>query len=403
MGPFGGEQSREDRMTTRSWTLIGDKPDAALDGFHLGPGDVGGAPPGFSIMGRVLPSGLGRGVQTLQIANGRFALTILPTRGMGIWKAWLGDEFPLGWNSPVRGPVHPALVPLMEPSGLGWLDGFDELLCRCGLVSNGAPEFDDLGRLQYPLHGRIANRPADEVRVEIDEEAGEICVTGVVEETRFLFHQLRLTSVFRTRWHEAGVRIHDQVQNCSARPGQMQLLYHVNFGRPLLEAGARVLAPVRQLVPRTARAAEGIAAWDRYQAPQAGFEEEVYFLQLAADRDGRTRTMLHNAQATRGVSLRFSAEQLPCFSLWKNTAAEADGCVTGLEPGTNYPNPRRFEAQQGRVVSLEPGARRDFGLALEVHATAEEVSQAAADVARLQAGIAPQVFPHPQPGWCAGA
>ena len=63
----------------------------------------------------------------------------------------------------MRGPVHPKFVPLAEPSGVGWLDGFDELLCRCGLVSNGAPEFDERGQLRYGLHGRIANLPARKV------------------------------------------------------------------------------------------------------------------------------------------------------------------------------------------------------------------------------------------------
>ena len=91
---------------------------------------------------------------------------------MGIWKAWLGDakgnEWPLGWNSPIRGPVHPKFVPIAEPSGLGWLDGFDELLCRCGLFSNGAPDFDERGVLLHPLHGRIANRPAHRLSVETD-------------------------------------------------------------------------------------------------------------------------------------------------------------------------------------------------------------------------------------------
>ena len=38
-------------------------------------------------------------------------------------------------------------VPLTEPSGLGWLSGFDELMVRCGLESNGAPDFDDSGQM----------------------------------------------------------------------------------------------------------------------------------------------------------------------------------------------------------------------------------------------------------------
>ena len=51
-----------------------------------------------------------------------------------------------------------------EPSGLGWLDGFDELLVRCGLESNGAPEFNPNGSLRYPLHGKIANMPGPQGR-----------------------------------------------------------------------------------------------------------------------------------------------------------------------------------------------------------------------------------------------
>ena len=85
--------------------------------------------------------------------NGDFHFIVVPTHGMGIRRA-------KSWRAALRlavagqGPVHPALVHLWEPSGIGWLDGFDELLVRCGLDSNGAPEFRPDGRLRYPLHGR---------------------------------------------------------------------------------------------------------------------------------------------------------------------------------------------------------------------------------------------------------
>ena len=106
----------------------------------------------------------------------------------------------IGWKSPVRGPVHPSLVDLGEPSGLGWLDGFDELFVRCGLESNGAPEFDEkTGRLKYPLHGRIGNKPAHHVEVSVDGDSGEIKVTGVVEESRFHFLKLRMTATITTK------------------------------------------------------------------------------------------------------------------------------------------------------------------------------------------------------------
>ena len=144
---------------------------------EITPKTVGGRATGYSVTRYRMQGGLSDGVEVIRVDNGLLKFDILPTRGMSIWKAWLGDS-EIGWKSPVRGPVHPALVDLGEPSGLGWLDGFDELFVRCGLESNGAPEFDEkTGRLKYPLHGRIGNKPAHHVEVSVDGDSGEIKVT----------------------------------------------------------------------------------------------------------------------------------------------------------------------------------------------------------------------------------
>jgi hypothetical protein len=358
-----------------------------------------------SVSTRVRSGGLADGVFSVEVNNGKLTCHVLPTRGMGLWRIGVAgdDEVPtIGWQSPIRGPVHPAWVDLGEPSGLGWLDGFDELLVRCGLESNGAPEFDDTtGRLKYPLHGRIANRPAHRVELAFDSDTQEIKLVGIVEETRFLFQSLRLTTTLTTRLGSSAVHIRDEIHNFATSPTTMQLLYHLNFGRPLLDAGSRVVAPVKTLVPRNAHAATGLATWDRYAAPQPGFQEMVYFFDLHADDAGRTQTLLRNARGTRGVSLTFDKRQLPCFTLWKNMAGEADGYVTGLEPGTNYPNPRSFEAARGRVVPLAPGATQTFDLTLDVHGSASEVAAADAAIVKIQAGRQPEVHSRPLAEWCA--
>ena len=124
-----------------------------------------------------LQGGLGDGMVVVEIRAGANRAVLLPDRGLGIWKMTVGDA-ELGWQSPVAGPVHPRFVPLAEPSGLGWLDGFDELVARCGLVSNGAPDFEPNGRLKHPLHGRIANLPARDVQVTLDDTAGTVTVAS---------------------------------------------------------------------------------------------------------------------------------------------------------------------------------------------------------------------------------
>jgi len=353
---------------------------------------------GCRVVKHTMPSGLSAGVETVEIDNGRLSVVVLPTRGMGLWAMWL-DDWRIGWESPVRGPVHPRHVPLAEPSGLGWLDGFDELLCRCGLVSNGAPEFDERGQLRYGLHGRIANLPAQRLELRVDDQTGEITLTGVVEESRFLFHQLRMKSSVTLAPGENRVRIVDEVTNFSARPGEVELLYHINVGRPLLEAGAQVVAPVKTVVPRSFRAAEGIDSWQHYGPPTPGFAEQVYLCDLAADAAQWTGVLLKNAAGSRGFGLRFRRDTLPCFTLWKNTGAASDGYVTGLEPGVNFPNTRSYEARHDRVKKLAPGETVRFALELSAYDHPTDVAAAESAIRALTRNATPMIYQEPQEEW----
>lgn len=370
--------------------------------WSIGPNDVPGSPGGWSIEGGRLQGGLRDGVSIIRIDNGDTTFTLIPTRGMGVWRGEAGDKT-LGWKSPVRGPVHPKFVPVTEPGGLGWLSGFDELLVRCGLENNGAPEFDESGRLAFPLHGRVANLPAQQVTVTVDADAETITVTGIVNETRFLFQNLQLTATFTTRFGESGFAIRDEVTNNAARPGSFQMLYHINIGAPLLDSGARLHLPAKQIIPRNSHAAQDCDNWSSYGPPQAGFEEQVYFFEPLADASGRTTALLHNADANEGVALRFKPAELPCFSQWKNTAAREDGYVTGIEPATNYPNPRSFEAGQGRIVELQPGETRELNLSLNWLRDAVEVENCRHQIDETQSGVSPVLHAAPHPDFCDGA
>lgn len=385
-------------MARKTWLLSDVASDVFTDELTLSPADAPGASADFSVRKRTLRGGLREGVEVVEVCTGAVSFTVVPTRGMGIWRAQVGNV-PLGWHSPVRGPIHPRNVPTTEPGGLGWLSGFDELLVRCGLESNGGPVFDERGTLTHGLHGKVANIPAHYLSVSIDTDTGEISVTGEVEESRLFHNKLRLRSTISARPDQPMIRIVDEVTNLSAEPGELQLLYHVNFGAPLLEAGARLLAPVREVAPVNARAAEDIDTWNVYAAGEAGYTEQCYFFELLSRDDGNTRVTLHNAAATAGVSLCFNRENLPCFTQWKNTQCVDDGYVTGLEPAINLPNARPFEEANGRVATLAPGEKRTFELAIEVHDGADSVATAAADVQAIQGDVTPTVHKAPVAGW----
>jgi hypothetical protein len=389
----------------KTWTLTDVVNDVWLDSFSVGNDNLRLATAhDWSIRKRTLRGGLRDGIDLLEVHNGALSYAVLPTRGMGLWRGEYRGNY-LGWRAPVLGPVHPKYVQVNDRGGLGWLAGFDEWLCRCGLAWNGPPGedvFTDKAgrtvRTPLTLHGRVANRPAHvvEVRVSLDPPH-ELSVTGQVEESELFFPHLYLTATFTTVPGSNRLVVHDVVENRSAEPAEMQMLYHCNVGPPFLEAGSRVVAPVREMAPLTARAAEGIDTYDTYGGPVAGFAEQVYCYELEADTAGRTLALLYNATADKGMTLRWNRKELPCFTVWRNTAAVEDGYVTGLEPATNFPNLKTFERQQGRVRLLPPGGRWECSWSLEVLDTAAGVSGVLAEVVSLQAHVRPVIHRSPQP------
>jgi hypothetical protein len=384
----------------KTWTLTDLANDVWLDSFAVGNDALRlPTPHDWSIRKRTLRGGLREGVDLIEVHNGALSYSILPTRGMGLWRGEYRGNY-LGWQSPVRGPVHPKFVALNDRGGLGWLAGFDEWLCRCGLSSNGPPGMDIVNHGQTPLtlHGRIANLPAHfvEVRVNLDPPY-ELSVTGHVEEAGLFLPHLLLSTTITTVPGSGRVVIHDQVQNRSALPAEMQMLYHCNVGPPFLEAGSRVVAPIREVAPLTARAAEGIDTFETYAGPVAGYTEQVYAYDLQSDAAGRMLALLANAHADRGLALRWERQQLPCFVVWKNTAALEDGYVTGLEPATNFPNIKTFERQQGRVRLLPPSGVWEATWSLEVFDSREGVANVLKEIAALQAQAPRKIHRVPQP------
>ena len=287
------------------------------------------------------------------IDNGKLQIGVIATRGMGILSVIMDGKRVLGWDSPVKDMVHPSLINLSSRGGLGWLEGFNEWLCRCGMEWNGQPGTDkvinNMGEettMELTLHGRIANLPAQEVILTAERDPPyRLTLRGIVHERMFNGPKLELTTELSIEPGARTFRLSDAVTNRGGQRQEFEMIYHTNFGPPLLEEGARFLAPVETVTPFNDHAAEQLKEYDQFPGPKPGTIEQVYNIQPLADRSGRTLVMLRNKAADSAASLRFNTHELPHLTLWKNMAAQEDGYVTGIEPGTNFPNNRRIEAQ----------------------------------------------------------
>ena len=365
--------------------------------------DITPGAPAWSVKKMTLHGGKQEGVDIIVVDNGRLKFTVCPTRGMGVLSVAMGDVF-LGWNSPVKEVVHPRLINLQSRGGLGWLEGFNEWMVRCGLENNGHPGLDKFinnvgeeSTMELTLHGKIANIPASEVEVVIDAQPPHrIRVRGRVDERMFYGPKLEMQTEISIVPGSNSFQIADVITNCGSDEQEFQVLYHANYGPPLLEEGASFVGAVQRVTPFNRHAAKDVARYAEYKKPELGFIEQVYCIRPLADAEGRALIMLQNRTRDKAVSMAYPVGELPYLALWKNTNAESEGYVTGLEPGTGFPNNRRIERKFGRVPKLAPGKNYSAKIDFTIHVSADEVAEVADRIATLQGGVQSVLDDHPE-------
>ena len=317
--------------------------------------------------------GKAKGVSTLRIRTAAgLEFWVLPDRGMDIFEAsFMGRS--LSWHSPT-GIVHPAYY---SNRGLEWLKNFSGgLLATCGISTAGTPSEDESESLG--LHGSISNTPAEHVTWS-EEWHGDDClftVTGKVRETAVHGPNLLLERTLTTSLKSASFSIHDIVENQGTKPSPLMMLYHFNFGFPLLTERSKVYAPSHAQEATTDHASHSRSQWDAFEPPMQGTDERVYFHQMEPDAQGHvTVVLVSDADLPNfGIALSYDSAALPEFVQWKMTGA--NHFVLGLEPGNCKSLGRAAERARGTLQILSPGERREFHLELTVLRGTEQVADA---------------------------
>jgi hypothetical protein len=261
-------------------------------------------------------------------------LRVHPERGLDLGAAWFH-----GWS-----------LAWIAPAGEGGADARDwreawggGLVTTCGLDNVGAPS-EGIG-----LHGTYTFLEADDV--EVDRSDDEVVCRGVVDEPR----GLRVERTIRTRIGEGRVELTDRTTNASASRLEAVVLYHVNLGWPLWDAGARVATDAREVVPRDADATPH--DW-QFGAEPADAPERVW------EHVGATRATVVNEALGLGVGLEFD---LPRLFQWIDPAPGTN--ALGLEPANCSVLGRAHDRAEGTLPFLEPGEERTTRIVVSAEAT----------------------------------
>ncbi len=328
-----------------------------------------------------LSDGPEKGVRAVDFRTGTgFEFTVLPDRGLDISAAsYRGMS--LVWRSPV-GEIAPAFY---EPQGLGWLRTFHGgLLTTCGLTHVGGPCED--GGESLGLHGRYSTIPARNVCVDSCWRGDEyvMWIKGIVREAVLFGENLTLTRKISARLGESRLTIEDVVENTGFERSPFLIVYHMNAGFPLVEAGTQLVATSSSATPRDEEAEKGKEDCSIMSEPVPGFREKVYFHEMKADSEGYAYTALINEKRSLGLYVKYGKETLPHLAEWKMMGEGA--YVVGMEPSNNMLRGRPGEREAGTLVELKPGEKVSMFLEVGVLSGQNDIKEYRRKIASILAG-----------------
>jgi hypothetical protein len=152
----------------------------------------------------------------------------------------------------------------------------------------------------------------------------------------------------------------DTIVNNGFKEEPLKLMYHINFGYPLLDAVSKVVIPSKEVRPNTESSVAGLKTRSDFEAPSDSYQKQSFNHLLVGDSNGNTCTLLFNPELQIGAYIKCNVAQFPSLSQWK-TLVSGDYAL-GLEP-INAPN-----------LSLAPQEQMEYELELGIADGSEEIS-----------------------------
>lgn len=339
-----------------------------------------------------LGDGVERGIRLLEFRTGSgLRFTVLVDRAMDIADCEHQGR-PIGWHSPA-GFRHPGLHEYEGEGGLAWARSFSGLMVTCGLdhilfmneVSAETYVYGPKRTVSHSLHGRVGTIPA---RLTGYGESwnGDSCTLwaeGVVQQSAVFGEDLHLIRRIEADVGGNQIRISDRVVNHGFYKTPHMLCYHINLSHPVLDAGSRYLAPIRDVV-WAAHAGDDYrrqgVGYRTMPAPQLDFHEQVWQHELGADAEGRVPVALVNDRIGLGFEVTTRKDQFPCQYEWQNF--QAGQYALGIEPSTHHVLGNQAARDRGEMIWLQHGEEKRYDTVFRVLDGAGEI---AASEARIRA------------------
>lgn len=272
--------------------------------------------------------------------------------------------------------------PLYKTKGdFDWNRNFSGgMLATCGLNTAGLPSHDQEEDLE--LHGPISNLPSEEVncRTFWKDDDYIIQYTAKTYQSRPFGENLCLTREITVKMGENVVYVHDNVENLGFQDVPLMMIYHMNFGYPLLDEGSHLYLTYQDRIPTSTWAADSEDQIGVITKPDDHYKARAYNHTLQEDEEGYGYASLLNEELGLGATLKIRTDNLDQFNLWK--CLQKSNYAVGLEPCNCRTWGRDQEREHGNLHYIKSMESKDLYFELHIHDGARELEEAAARYSR---------------------
>ena len=142
---------------------------------------------------------------------------------------------------------------------------------------------------------------------------------------------------------EKVIKFHDIITNFEAEDEPFQMLYHFNFGYPLLQADSCVETSKSVITPMNPMSTDPVHMMN----PVDGRGEELYFNTGLGDR---ACGVIYNEALELGAYIAWDTKNLPGFLEWKNM--KSHDYVLAIEPSNTCGLNRDDARREGKIAVL---------------------------------------------------
>ena len=270
-----------------------------------------------------------------------------------------------GVNCGYRSQCGDSSPAFFDDKGLGFLKNFTVgFLTTCGLKSVGTPS--SFKGKEYGLHGNISNTPSEHYyyKVERDEKGSFVELNATLYDAGIFEDKLRLDRKIKCYYKDKKITIDDVVTNEGFSKAIHNILYHMNFGYPLLSKDSKMYIESEKITPRTKRSEDLFDLYNVIEDAACEYEEACYYHRLKRNKKGEAVTGVFNPKLNMGIAIKIDCENLEHLVEWK--LMKKKDYVLGLEPTNNLIDGLPDLEEKGLLKYLDAQESINYHIEVEV-------------------------------------